>query len=158
MLERDGQKDFDFLFGRWRVHNRRLRDPLSGSTSWYEFEGTNEARPLWDGRANVDEYRAESPLGPIHGMTVRLYDPQARQWSIYWANRAQGVMDEPVVGRFEDGRGEFYNHERFQGRSIFMRFIWSDVTPSSCRWEQAFSADGGRSWETNWVMEFTRLA
>lgn len=152
------QTDFDFLFGKWKVHNRKLRERLRGSTAWDEFEATSVARPVWGGRANMDEFEGESPSGHIQGMTLRLYDPKARQWSLYWSNSSSGTLDRPMVGEFRNGRGEFYDQELFEGRSIYVRFIWSDITPTSCRWEQAFSADGGKTWEVNWVMEFTRVA
>jgi hypothetical protein len=153
----EGQTDFDFLFGRWKVHNRRLRERLKGSSTWDEFEATVVARPLWGGSANVDEYEAAGPAGPIHGLTLRLFNPRSRQWSIYWANRANGTLDVPMIGSFKNGRGEFYDQEMFEGRSIYVRFIWSDITPASCRWEQAFSEDGGKTWETNWVMDLRRV-
>jgi hypothetical protein len=114
------------------------------------------ARPVWGGSANVDEYEAVGPDGAIHGLTVRLYDPATRQWRLYWANRAKGSLDTPMIGGFADGRGEFYDQELFEGKRIFVRYVWSDITPTSCRWEQAFSADGGKTWETNWIMDFTR--
>lgn len=154
---RDGQADFDFVIGSWKVRNRRLRQPLTGSDSWYEFDATSVARKVWDGLANMDEFDGESPSGRIRGLTLRLYDPNARQWSLYWSNAANGTLDKPMVGEFKDGRGEFYDQETFQGRSIYVRFIWSGITPTSCRWEQAFSPDGGKTWETNWIMEFTRV-
>jgi hypothetical protein len=153
---RDGQKDFDFLIGQWKVHNRRLQNPLTESTTWYEFEATSVARHIWGGRANMEEFEADGPTGRIQGMAVRLYNAQSRQWSIYWGNSAKGVLDTPMIGEFKNGRGEFYDQEMFEGRSIFVRFIWSEMTPTSCRWEQAFSPDGGKTWETNWVMQFTR--
>jgi hypothetical protein len=148
--------DFDFLIGRWKVHNRRLRERLKGSAVWDEFPGTVVARPIWGGKGNVDEYQAEGPAGRIQGMTVRLFNPRSRQWSLTWANPDTGILDTPMIGGFEDGRGEFYDQELFEGRSIFVRYVWSDITPTSCRWEQAFSPDGGKSWETNWIMQFTR--
>ncbi len=156
-MERDGQQDFDFWIGSWKVHNRRLRERLKGSTTWDEFEGTVVARPIWGGRANTDEYEADGPAGHIQGMSLRLYDPQARQWSIYWANRANGTLDKPMIGGFQNGRGEFFDQEVFEGRSIFVRFLWSDITPTFCRWAQAFSTDGGQTWETNWTMDMTRV-
>jgi len=153
---RDGQSDFDFLIGSWKIHNRRLKNPLTGSTSWYEFEGTGVARKIWGGRANIDEYEADTPSGHIQGLTLRLYDPKAKQWSLYWANSAKGTLEKPMIGEFRDGRGEFFSQEPFEGRMILVRFLWSQITPNSCRWEQAFSADGGKTWETNWIMEMTR--
>lgn len=155
-MERDGQKDFDFLVGSWKIRNRRLRERLTGSTHWDEFEGTSLARAVWGGLANMDEYEAHAPFGLIQGLTVRLYDPATCQWRLHWANRASGIFDAPMIGRFEDGRGEFYNQEFHQGRAVYARFVWSDITSTSCRWEQALSADGGRTWETNWIMEMTR--
>lgn len=150
------QSDFDFLIGTWNVRNRRLKRPLSGSTDWYEFESTSKAQKIWGGLANMDEFNGDSPLGLIQGMTVRLFDPQTKQWRLYWANRKDGQFGVPTIGSFVDGRGEFFDQELFEGRSIFVRYIWCDGTHDSCRWEQAFSADGGKTWETNWIMDFTR--
>lgn len=154
---RDGAHDFDFLHGRWKVHNRRLKQPLTGSSEWYEFDGTNIERPLWDGRANFEEYDAEAPTGPIHAVAIRLYDHKSKHWTIHWSNSANGTLDAPMTGSFRDGRGEFYSQEIYAGRSIFVRFIWSPGDANHCRWEQAFSADGGKTWETNWIMELTRM-
>ena len=156
--QRNGQSDFDFLFGAWKVHNRKLRERLNGCTEWDEFEATVVARPVWGGKGNFDEYNAIGPKGPLEGMTLRLYDPQTGQWSIYWGTSGSMVLDTPMIGRFQDGRGEFYDQEFHQGRAVYCRFLWSNDTPTSCRWEQALSADGGRTWETNWIMEFTRAA
>jgi hypothetical protein len=153
---RDGQKDFDFLMGTWKVRNRRLRKRLQGSTQWDEFEGMSVARAVWGGLANMDEYEAHAPFGHIQGLTVRLYEPSTRQWRLHWANRVSGIFDAPMIGRFADGRGEFYNQEFQEGQVVYARFIWSDITATACRWEQALSADGGKTWETNWIMEMTR--
>ena len=151
--------DFDFLFGNWNVHNRRLREPLAGSTEWLEFRSTIAARPLWGGLANVDEYEAlDSPFGEIHGLTLRLYDPKSEQWSIHWANRNNGRLDPPMTGAWENGVGEFYDQELFRGRMIYVRFLWTNDSATTARWEQSFSADGGKSWETNWIMELTRAS
>ena len=154
--ERDGRADFDFLIGRWDVQDRRLRERLKGSTSWEGFAGTSIARPLLGGLGNIDENIMERAGGRMEGMTVRLYDPLSQQWSLYWADSVSVVLQPPMIGGFVQGRGEFYDQELFEGRAIFCRFIWSDITATACRWEQAFSADGGTSWETNWIMEFTR--
>ena len=155
-IERDGQKDFDFLPGTWKIRNRRRRERLAGCTQWDEFDAISVARPLWGGLGNVDEYEGQAPFGLIQGVTVRLYDAAARQWRLHWANRATGIFDAPMIGHFVDGRGEFFNQELHEGRAVYARFIWSDITPVSCRWEQALSADGGTTWETNWLMESTR--
>ena len=155
--ERDGQHDFDFEFGHWKVHNRRLVHPLTGSSEWVEFEGTVVARPVWEGRANMDEYEADSPTGHIEGMTVRTYDSKSHQWSIYWANQKNGVISLPaMVGNFKGNRGEFFDQEDFNGRMVFVRYIWTVTSADITRWEQAFSADGGTTWETNWIMNATR--
>jgi hypothetical protein len=152
-------QDFDFLFGKWNVHNRRLQERLASCEEWQEFESTVIARPLWGGLANIDEYEAlESPWGEIHGMTLRLYDPGSGQWTIYWASRKNGKLDPAMTGAWSNGRGEFYDQELFQGRMIYVRFLWSNESGNKARWEQAFSDDGGKTWETNWIMEMARAA
>jgi len=153
---RDGRADFDFIIGSWKVHHRRLRERLKGSASWEEFEGTSTARKILGGLGNVDEGPLHREAGSIEGFTLRLYDPKSQQWSIYWADSVNVELQIPMVGGFENGRGEFYAQEPFEGKQIFSRFIWSSITPTSCRWEQAFSPDGGKTWETNWIMDFTR--
>jgi hypothetical protein len=154
---RDGSHDFDFLFGSWRVHNRRLVERLRGSTEWEEFPSTCHARPILGGLGNMDEFALERRSGRVLAITVRLYDPVSDEWSIYWsASPGRGRFDVPMVGRFDEGRGEFYSQEVFEGRHIFSRFIWTVQGADSCRWEQAYSADGARTWETNWTMEFIR--
>jgi hypothetical protein len=156
---RDGRHDFDFWFGKWKVHNRRLMKPLTGSTEWVQFDGTSVARPLWDGRANIDEFEADAPSGHIEGMTVRTYNAKTGDWSLYWANAANGVISLPAtVGHFTDAhKGEFFDQETFNGKPIVVRYTWTVIDANSCRWEQAFSADGGKTWETNWISENTRV-
>jgi hypothetical protein len=156
MTPPSGINDFDFLMGAWRIHSRRLRERLKGSTSWEEFTGRATARKILGGLGNMDEVTFERDPGPLLGMTVRFYNPETRQWSIYWADSVNGFSPAPMVGEFKQGRGEFYDQETFEGRSIYVRFIWSGITATSCRWEQAFSADGGQTWETNWIMDFIR--
>ncbi|HZD76729.1 MAG TPA: hypothetical protein VE218_06980 [Acidobacteriaceae bacterium] len=156
--QHDGQHDFDFYIGKWRLHNRRLVHPLTGSKQWVEFDGTSVARKLWDGRANVDEFEANSPSGHIEGMTVRLYNADTHEWSIYWANGKAGAFSmPPTVGHFANGRGEFYDHEEIGGKPVFVRFIWQVQSPRECHWEQAFSMDEGKTWETNWTIDSTRM-
>jgi hypothetical protein len=156
--ERGGQNDFDFEFGTWDARVSRLVRPLSGSEEWVVYEGTSTVHPLWNGRANVGELAVTGPAGSILGLSLRLYDPAARQWHIRWSNSRDGAMGPPMIGEFRDGRGEFYNQELFDGRAIYVRFIFSDISADSFRLEQAFSADGGRSWEPNWIAEFRRRA
>ncbi|HMJ51218.1 MAG TPA: hypothetical protein VK540_04060 [Polyangiaceae bacterium] len=154
---RDGQHDFDFLLGRWKVHLRRLKNPLHGSTEWYEGTGTSFARPLWNGKAQIEEFEGDTPQGHIDGLTLRLYSTTTRQWSLYWANQKIGHMDVPTIGEFKDGRGEFFDQEMHEGRSILVRYVWSNITPKSCHFEQSFSPDGGKTWEPNWITQLTRV-
>lgn len=154
--ERDGQHDFDFEFGTWKAHVRRLVKPLSGSTTWAELDGTSVVRKVWDGQANVGELDIAGPAGRIQGVTLRLYNPRTRQWSISFSSRADGAPGTPVFGRFQDGRGELFDQETFDGRAILVRFVFSDITRETFRFEQAFSDDGGKSWEVNWIATFRR--
>lgn len=156
--EHDGQHDFDFEFGHWNVHNRRLLHPLSNSNEWVEFESTVVARGIWDGRANMDVFEGDSPTGHIEGMTVRTYNTASHQWSLYWATSKTGVFSLPAtVGKFEGDRGEFYDQENYEGRNILVRYLWIKTSPDAPRFEQAFSTDGGKTWKTNWIMTFTRV-
>jgi hypothetical protein len=154
---RDGQHDFDFLLGKWKYHLSRLEHPLTGSTHWVEFEGTGTCIPLWNGRAQLDQIEVDGPTGHIQGLTLRLYNPQSHQWSLHWANSKDGVMAAPTVGEFRDGRGEFYDQELFDGRMILVRYVWSDITSPSPRFEQSFSDDGGKTWEPNWITTQVRV-
>lgn len=155
--ERAGQHDFDFEFGTWKTHLKRLQKPLSGSKTWVEYEGISIVRKVWDGRANLVELDASGPAGRIQALSLRLYNPQARQWSLNFANSAGGALSRPSVGEFRNGRGEFYSQEEFNGRTILVRFVITVVTPDSCRFEQAFSDDGGKTWELNWIATDTRM-
>jgi len=149
-------RDFDFWMGSWNVHNRRLRRRLAGSDEWDEFEATVVARPLLDGLGNEDEFRTDYEGGFI-GMSFRFFDPETSLWSIYWADtRRLGILDPPVLGGFDGDTGIFEGDDTFDGRPILVRFTWSGVTTPKPRWEQAFSEDSGETWETNWVMDFTR--
>jgi hypothetical protein len=154
---RDGQHDFDFEIGTWKTHLRRLVHPLTGSMTWTEYDGTTVVRNVWDGRANLVELSADGPAGHFEGLNLRLYNPQSHQWSLHFANASDGTMAVPTIGEFKDGRGEFYDQETLNGRAILVRFVISDITPSSCRFEQAFSDDGGRTWEVNWIAVDTRV-
>jgi hypothetical protein len=156
--EHDGRHDFDFEVGAWRTRVSRLQRPLTGSTAWVEYEGTTLVREIWEGRALLVELDVAGPAGRIEGLSLRLYDPESRRWSLHYASRAGGPLSPPAVGAFRDGRGEFYSEETLDGRPILVRFVVSDITPDSCRFEQAFSADRGRTWEVNWVATDTRVA
>lgn len=154
---RDGQKDFDFEIGTWKTQLKRLVKPLSGSNEWVEYEGTTVVRKVWDGRANLVELDVKGAAGRIEALSLRLYNPQSKQWSLNFANVRSGVMAKPTVGEFKDGRGEFYNQEDFNGRAVLTRFVISDIKPDSVRFEQAFSDDGGKTWEINWIATDTRV-
>jgi len=153
---RDGRHDFDFEFGSWTVRLSRLARPLTGSTEWVVYDGTSVVRPVWGGLANLGELAVEGPTGRILGLSMRLYNPQSGQWNIYWANSADGRLGEAMVGGFDGDEGRFHNQEMFNGRAVLVRFIFSEMTEDSFRLEQAFSPDGGRTWEANWIAEFAR--
>lgn len=150
-------EDFDFEFGEWNARISRLVDPLAGSDNWVEYEGTSIVRPLWGGRANLGELDVSGSTGTIQGMSLRLYHPESGQWGIHWASSRDGQLGPAMIGGFHDGVGEFYNQEIFGGRAVFVRFLFSDVTPEFFRLEQAFSADAARTWQANWLAEFHRL-
>jgi hypothetical protein len=156
--QRDGQHDFDFEFGTWKTHLKRLVRPLTGSTTWVEYDGTTVVRKVWDGRANLVELAVDGPAGHIEALSLRLYDPQSQQWSLNFSSLGSGSVSTPAIGRFRNGRGEFYNQETLNGRAILVRFVISDITSSSCRFEQSFSEDGGKTWETNWIAVDTRVS
>lgn len=147
--------DFDFLIGTWNVANRRLRTLFASSDDWYTFPGRAACRPVLGGGGNVDE--VDFPTLGSKGLTLRLFDVERKEWSIYWASSRTGLLYPPVVGTFTAGRGDFYGDDTHEGRRIRAHFIWSDITATSARWEQEFSADGGETWESNWVMELTRV-
>jgi hypothetical protein len=155
-IEQDGQHDFDFEIGTWKTHLKRLQNPLTGSTTWVEYEGTSVVRKVLDGRANLIELKVDGPGGRIEGLSLRLYNPETRQWSLNFANIRTGVLSPPVIGAFTNGRGEFFGQETLNGRPIFVRFVISDITANSCHFEQAFSDDGGKTWEVNWIAVDTR--
>jgi len=135
--ERDGRKGFDFLIGTWKIQHRRLKKRLKGCTEWEEFEGTSEVRSILGGLGNMDELMMDRASGHVQAVTVRLYNPATREWSIYWtASSHPGRMDVPMVGKFDGPRGEFYSQEVFEGRHIFNRFIWNVDSSDSCRWNR----------------------
>ncbi len=154
---RDGQRDFDFEIGTWKTRLSRRVKPLTGSNTWVQYEGTTVVRKVWGGAANLVELDVSGPAGRIEGASLRLYNPQARQWSLHFANRQSGTSSPPTIGEFKNGRGEFYAQETLDGRAILVRFVISDITKDSCRFEQAFSDDGGKTWEVNWIAVDTRV-
>lgn len=154
-----GLHDFDFLVGEWRVQHRRLKERLASSREWVEFNGTCSNRGLMAGWGNVDENTIELPGDNYRGVGLRAYDPKSGQWAIWWVDSRtpNGAVDPPVKGSFANGVGTFYADDTLRGKPIRIRFTWSKITPTSAHWEQAFSPDGGKTWEVNWTMEFQRV-
>ncbi len=151
-----GQHDFDFRFGTWKTRIRLLAHPLSGSTTWTEFNGTVIVRKIWDGRANLEELEDSNATTHFQGLSLFLYNPVSHQWSHSFASIDDGTLGQPLIGEFKNGRGEFFKQELIHGRAILVRFVWSDITPDSHHEEQSFSDDGGKSWEPNFVATLTR--
>ena len=151
--------DFDFVLGDWRVKHRRLRERLAGCDEWIEFDGDMSTRSVLGGFGNIEDNRLEFPEGEFRAVALRSYDASHRTWSIWWLDgRFPGILDVPVVGSFAEGVGTFYADDTFQGKPIRIRFVWSKRGVDQLRWEQAFSPDGGATWETNWTMDFFRKA
>jgi hypothetical protein len=156
---RDGQHDFDFHFGTWKTHIKRLEHPLTGSTTWIELDGTVTTRKIWDGRANLEEIEAGTGANHFKGLTLFLYNPESHQWSQNFASIEEGKLSQtPLIGEFKDGRGELVDQEAYNGRTILVRFVWSDISPNSHHVEQSFSDDGGKTWEPNFVADLTRIS
>src|SRR5215831_726192 len=155
----DGSHDFDFDFGTWKTHSRRLMHPLTGSQDWVEMDGVTVVSKIWGGRANLAEYRAEGHAGVVELLALRVYNPKSHQWSINFATPRVGTLGEvPGVGEFRNGRADFYDLEAINGRAVLVRFsIWG-VSADEARSEQAFSADGGKTWEVNWITRYTRAS
>jgi hypothetical protein len=153
-----GLHDFDFLVGQWQVRSRKLKERLADSHDWVEFDGTISMRKLMDGSANVDDTFFNVPGGAYHGVGLRSYDPKTGQWAIWWLDGRDpfGDLDPPVKGRFENGVGIFYADDTLRGKKIRVRFTWSHITPTSAQWEQAYSPDGGKTWEVNWAQQLQR--
>lgn len=152
-----GIADFDFLIGGWRVQHRRLKRRLQGSSDWETFGGSSRVWKLMDGQGNVEDNLLEFPDGHYRAVALRAFDTQTQRWSIWWLDgRTPGQIDVPVQGGFAKGVGIFLADDTYNGQPIRVRFTWSEITPDSAKWQQAFSDDGGSTWETNWTMEFQR--
>ena len=152
----EGRHAFDFFFGKWNVAHERLTARLQGSSEWERFTGFSEAQPLLGGLGNIDDNLINLPSGSYRAVTLRAFDPTAKQWSIWWLDARNPVLEPPVYGAFERGVGVFYGDAVLRGQPIKVRFNWSEITPTAARWDQAFSPDGGATWETNWIMRFSR--
>ena len=155
--QNDGRNNFDFLIGTWKVHHRMLKTRLKNSTEWLEFEGDTADRKILNGIGNMDDNIIHMPTGEVHAISLRLFNPATKEWSIYWSTDKSVILDVPMIGGFQNGIGTFYSQELFEGRHIYNRFIWSRTTEKSPQWEQAHSEDGGKTWEINWIMEFERV-
>lgn len=160
----DAEHAFDFDIGTWKTHSTRLLHPLAGSTEWIQMDGVTVVRPVWGGKGNIAELEADGPKGHLQLLSLRLYDPTAHQWNLNFATSGVGILNVagnaqsvPMIGRFEHRRGEFYDQESFNGRTIWVRFLIQPLSPTTARSEQAFSDDNGKTWETNWINEYTRL-
>ena len=152
--EHNGQNDFDFLFGRWKVH---LKRKVPGTDRWRDSDGYGNYRKIWGGRANINEFFSESPNEHLEGLTLRTYNPVTHLWSVYWANSRDGILSSAQVGKFDHGQGEFYAQDNSDGNGTLVRYVWSKITPASAHFEQAFSEDGGKSWEVNWISDMMRI-
>ena len=155
--KRDGSHDFDFEIGTWKTSLKRLQHPLSGSNTWLEYSGTTTVSKVWSGRANLVELDVTGPSGHIEALSLRLYNAQTGQWSLNFSAVGNGIISQPTIGEFKNGRGEFYDQETFNGRYILVRFIISQVSADVCHFEQSFSDDGGKTWKLNWVATDTRI-
>jgi hypothetical protein len=156
-VKRDGQRDFDFETGRWKTHLKRRLRPLTSSNEWVEYDGVSIVSKVWNGDANLVELDVAGPSGRIEGVSLRLYDPDAHQWSLNFASKRGGGMTPPVTGEFKEGRGEFFGADTLNGRAIFVRFVIGCGSKDACHFEQAFSDDGGKTWEVNWIADDTRV-
>lgn len=157
VADRVDSSDFDFLRGDWRVHHHYLR-VKENSREWVDVDGTMNLRGLMNGRANVEEHIINVPSGAYRAVGLRSYDPKTSEWSIWWLDGRipHGDLDPPAKGRFENGVGTFYGEATIDGMPVRLRLVWSQITTKSARWEQAYSSDGGKTWETNWIMDFRR--
>ena len=154
----DVPNDFDFLFGSWKVRHHYLKERLASSTEWLAFDGTLVAWPMLGGAGNVDDNVIDKPTGTYRAMTIRTFDAKSQDWSIWYIDgRSPATLDPPVVGRFANGVGTFVCDDVQNGKPVKVRFQWFAQNPEHPRWEQAFSPDGGKTWEVNWRMDFTRV-
>lgn len=152
-----GASGFDFLIGDWRVENRKLKKRLTRSNDWFEFSGRFTVRPILDGAGNMDDLVLDDPNGRQSGSSIRLFDRATKTWSIYWIDASSPTIEPPAVGAVVDGVATLFGEERFEGRIVGLRYVYRNLSPQNASWEQAYSDDGGKSWEINWVMNFTRI-
>lgn len=152
------ERAFDFFLGTWQVRYRRLRERLMDNHDWEEFDGRCKVSSLFDGRANFDESAVERPGLPYRGLGLRSFDPVARTWADWWLDtRNPQRIDPPMIGGFADGIGSFFGEDELRGRTVKVRGLWKDISADGLQWEQAYSADGGATWETNWISRYRRV-
>ena len=156
-IKPEGQADFDAHFGKWETKLKRLKNPLSGSTTWIEYKGTTLVKSIFNGRANLVELDVKGEAGHIEGMSLRLYNPETKQWSLNFASLRDGTMTIPTIGEFKNGTGEFFNEDTFNGKKILVRFVITQTSKNSIHFEQAFSEDNGKNWEINWIADDIRI-
>lgn len=154
--ERSSAQDYDFFFGKWKIRNRKLKARLAGCDEWFEFDAWQECRPLLLGSANIDNFHATVDGKPFEGMTLRLFNPETRLWSIYWADSNFVTMDMPQIGSWDGPIGRFYAGDVYHGKNIIVQFLWDKTDPAAPTWSQAFSEDNGRTWEWNWYMQMSK--
>jgi hypothetical protein len=152
----DGQHDFDFEFGNWKAHIKRKTHPVTGGGAWIDYDGTSVVRKVWNGKGNLGELEVDSPSGRLEGLSLRVYNPKSKQWSVYWSNSSDPTIGTPMIGGFSNGRGEFYGQDTVEDRAIYARFIFSGISQTAFSIEQAFSLDGGKTWDPNWIANFKR--
>jgi len=153
---RDGQHDFDPLVGHWKYHLKRRLRPLTGSNEWVDYDGTGTCRKIWDG-SEIEQAIFDGPKGHIEGFVIRLYKPESHQWRLYWTSRNSGIFDPPQVGEFKNGLGLFVAQDTINGKTILIRFEWTNLETESPHFEQSFSDDGGKTWEVNWITDQKRI-
>lgn len=151
----NASRNFDFLYGHWLIRNHRLLAPLQSRQEWEEFDATSHCVPILGGIGNQDDFLSAHRPGFI-GMSLRLFDLEKRRWRIYWMDNRTGVLQAPVFGAFDGSTGIFHGEDHYLGRPILVRYMWTRIDTATPHWEQAFSADNGHTWETNWEMEFRR--
>ncbi|GAB3491476.1 hypothetical protein GCM10027341_04480 [Spirosoma knui] len=149
--------DFDFLLGKWIIHNRKLKTRLANSDEWFEFSAIGEMRKILNGLGNIDSFITTAGHPPFEGMALRIFNPQTRLWSIHWADSIRASLDAPILGSFQGDMGLFQGDDTYEGQSIRIRFEWDKTDPTKPVWRQAFSADEGQTWEWNWYMYFQRF-
>jgi hypothetical protein len=155
--ESAGSHAMDFDLGLWKTHSSRLVHPLTGSTEWKDLDGCTVVTPIWNGRANIAEFKGAGPAGEVELLALRTYDPTSDQWYLNFSHPNSGTLDVPGVGVAKNGRIDFYDQESLNGKAIWVRFsIWG-ISPDTAQSEQAFSVDAGRTWEVNWVNHYTRV-